>query len=127
MSKNLIQYPVNTPLLDGSGAFNLPWMKYLKALGDDMLYANQSKFLQIKTIQPDTTVKSVNGPIRYTISGAVLFGVYSNDAKTADEIVALPAPSISQFQLGGQIVNAGVTSVTIPSAEKFLQFWYFVN
>ena len=128
MSKGLSQYPVNSPLLDSNGNFNIPWMKYLKAIGDDMLTANTSRFLQIKTIEPITNkVKSVDGPIRYTISGAIVFGVYSNPTKTVDEAVALPAPAVAQFQLGSQVINAGVTSVTIPASEKFVQFWYFVN
>lgn len=128
MSKNLIQYPVNTPLLDSSGSFNMPWMKYLKAIGDDLLSANTSRYLQIKTIEPVTNkVKSVDGPIRYTISGAVLHGIYSNQTKTADETVLLPAPSLSPFILGSQTINAGVTSVVIPVGEKLVQFWYFVN
>jgi len=128
MSKGLSQYPVNSPLLDSNGNFNIPWMKYLKAIGDDMLTANTSRFLQIKTIEPITNkVKSVDGPIRYTISGSIVFGVYSNPAKTVDEVVALPAPAVAQFQLGSQVIEAGVVSVTIPVAEKFVQFWYFVN
>jgi len=127
MSRNLTQYPVNSPLLDANGNFNMPWMKYIKAIGDDMLSANTSRFLQIKTILPDNTVKSVDGPIRYTIAGAILSGVYSNPNKIVDEVVALPAPSVSKFQLGSQVIEIGVTSVTIPAAEKFIQFWYFVN
>lgn len=128
MSKGLSQYPVNSPLLDSNGNFNMPWMKYLKAIGDDMLTANTSRYLQIKTIEPVTNkVKSVDGPIRYTISGAVLHGIYSNPNKTADETVALPAPSLSPFTLGSQTIGVGVTSVVIPANEKLVQFWYFVN
>lgn len=123
-----MQYPVNSPLLDNSGNFNMPWMKYLKAIGDDMLSANTSRFLQIKTIDPVTNkVKSVDGPIRYTIDGARLHGVYSNQSKTADEVVELPAPAVHSFFLGSQKINAGVTSVNIPASEKLIQFWYFVN
>ena len=128
MSKNLTQYPTNTPLLDPNGAFNMPWMKYLKAIGDDMLKANTSSYLQIKSIDPNSSkVTSVDGPIRYTISGAVLYAVYDDPNKTSDSIVILPAPSVAKFTMGSQTINAGITSVNIPANEKFVQFWYFVN
>ena len=116
MSKNIIGMPANSPLMQTATQLSMPWMKYLKALGDDALTANK------------LSNSASSNSFKYTINANICFYVYSvNELPSADVEITLPYTALTAFEFNGAIYQAGTKKVIIPASKSFLQGWYMID
>jgi hypothetical protein len=116
MSKNLMGIPTNSPLMQTATQLSIPWMKYLKALGDDALTANK------------LANSASSNSFKYTINGNICFYVYNvSELPIADVEITLPYTALTAFEFNGAIYQAGTKKVIIPATKSFLQGWYMIS
>ena len=118
MSTNLFPSPVGTPIIDPSiskTAFAPAWDRYFKAMGDDLLEANNVRNL------------AGNPSFKYTLNGNHCDCTYSiPSALTKDAVIILPFVALLAFDVNGDICPAGTISITIPKATLYAHFWYTI-
>lgn len=105
--------PVGGDILQTSSTFNLPYAKYLKAIGDDLLTAN----------------KIVNGNgsnnFKYVINANICFYTYYTTTPSTNPItILLPYKALLAFDVDGSIYAPGTKSILIPANKNYIHGWY---
>ena len=113
MSKNLMPMPVGGDILQSPSAFSMPYMKYLKAIGDDLLTANK--------VVNNADTKD----FKYTINANICFFTYYTTTPSVTDItIALPYKALLAFDVGGSIYSPGTKNIIILANKNYVQGWY---
>lgn len=135
MSTNLMPIPTGTPItVQGSNGFTMPWERYFKALGDDLLTANSISYLGDSTklstvdyslpryakLKPD-----INTNLQYVVNGNLcLCTYYAETPVSTDVVLKLPFTAALAFDINGFLYLPGSVTVTIPAMTQYVRFWY---
>lgn len=116
MSNNLFPIPAATSVMS-SNTFTDVWMRYFKAIGDDLLTANR--------------LVQTNAPkCQYTVNGNRCDMVYETSTPV-ETTVKLPFPPAAAFvvvtDVGSTWYPSTVKTITIPGTALYAQFWYLVK
>lgn len=107
--------PVGGAILQSTESFTLPYSKYLKAIGDDLLTAN-------KVIDTST-----NG-FKYVINANVCFFTYYVAAASITDItVQLPYKALLAFDVLGTVYAPSTKVITIPAKTTYVHGWYICD
>lgn len=111
--------PIETPLVDNTKLqLSLPWERYLKYMGDDLLQANL------------TNNSKDNIDFKYTLNGNTCFCTYYQTGKGLSDPnnklpnIILPYTALLAFDINGFVYAPGTTVITIPSGSTYIHFWY---
>ena len=129
MSKSLFPAPVVGPVMQSKDAnqFSMPWNKYLKALGDDMLTANRVD--NAKVCSDMNKLKS----FKSTVNGNLCYWTYYTDTPAlVDLVYDLPYASLLAFDVTTitgtvSVYGPGTKRVTVPANTTLLRGWYVVD
>ena len=105
-----------TPLTNNNKDFSLPWSRYLKALGDDLLLANN--IINLPS----------NKNFKYTLNANICFCTYYNTTLLADtQIIILPYTAQLAFDVLGTVYAPATKQIDIPANTAYVHFWYVVT
>lgn len=145
MSDALFPIPVETPVSDdpkfGALRFGAIWMRFWKAMSDDMLAAQIVNNLPVSSITsplPDpagTTQAQINAAARafkYTLNANRCEVTYYNEAPlTVPLVVNLPYTAALAFDIDGVMYTPTsstlIKQITIPANTGYTRFWYVIQ
>jgi hypothetical protein len=111
--------PVDTPIRDLSvsrDTFSIPWMMYLKAIGDDALTAN----IAYNSRQ--------NQNFKYVVNGCECRCIYYTATPSdKDQVLDLPYTALLAFDINGAVQVPGTTQISIPAGTGYINFTYIVK
>ena len=108
--------PVGGLIQQSPNAFALPYAKYLKAIGDDLLTANKAV--------NDSTTKD----FKYVINANICFFTYFvANVSVSDIAITLPYTALLAFDVNGVVYAPGTKIITIPANTAYVHGWYVCN
>lgn len=131
---NVFPVPVETPISDDpktSGLrFGMIWMRFLKAISDDLLAAG---------VVNNTPTSSVTAPalsdvqraaaaraFKWVLNANLCLVTYDNTESPA-LTVRLPFTALLAFDIDGTRYPAGTREVTIPAGTSYIRFWFIAQ
>jgi hypothetical protein len=139
MSGKLFPVPVETPVSDdpkfGGLKFGAIWMRFLKAISDDLLAANIANNLPTTSIT-SPVVPDVSAPVLAATARAIKYVLNANlcvvtyyvpAALTVPIVFNLPFTALLAFDIDGAAYPEATKSVTIPANIAYLRFWYIAS
>lgn len=137
MSNALFPVPIDTPVSDETKfaglKFGSIWMRFLKAISDDLLAANILNNLAPSTITSTATLtpaqlRATAQGIKWVLNANLCVVTVSLPESVAEPVeFALPFTAAAAFDVNGTFKPAGAKSVTIPAMTTYFRFWYIAS
>lgn len=139
MSQALFPIPTDTPVSDdpkfGPLRFGAIWLRFWKAISDDMLAANIVNNLPVTSItspvEPDVTkavLRAAALAFKFTLNANRVECTYYNTTPlTVPLTLNLPYTAALAFDIAGTVYEPATLSVTIPANIGYVRFWYIAQ
>lgn len=126
--------PVETPISDESKhsgiRFGMIWMRFFKALSDDLLAATVVNNSATSTVTAPALTEiqraAAARAFKWVLNGNVCLVTYDNTTSPA-LTVQLPFTALLAFDVDGVRYPAGTKSIEIKAGTSYIQFWYIVQ
>lgn len=104
--------PVGGNVLQSTSTFTMPWMKYLKSIGDDLLTANK-------------VVNSNSKDFKYVINANIcFFTYYTMEPSVVDIAIQLPYKALLAFDVAGVVYAPATKNISILANTSYVHGWY---